>query len=278
MGVRIAVSTWSFHPELLSGKLTIEALLEFCRENHIDGLEVVDIDLIDISLEKLRDIKRQADAMGIEISCLSLEHDLSRYSAEARQDDVNKVLRWMSYAQALGVKLVRVFTGRDKVGVPYDQQAQWVYDGLTQLAAKAEELQIDLVLENHNNICKSADEILDVIEKIGSPRLFTCPDPYNYIWSNQEKRAIYKESIYDDIGKILPYAKNYHMKVTKVDDSGEDIYMDCGRWLNQMQEYGYEGYWTIEFSWPNREPEVDFLDEVGKAAKLLKKHLVLLGE
>ncbi|CCQ92645.1 hypothetical protein CULT_1040011 [[Clostridium] ultunense Esp] len=274
--MKIATSTWSFHPELLSGRLTFAQLIAFCREHGIEGIEIVDIDLIDVSLDKLIEIKRLADKNGIQISCLSLEHDLCRLSEEARRDDVRKVERWISYAKALNVDLVRVFTGWTKQGASPEEQDSWVIEGMRSLARKAEEAGVWLVLENHNDIRHAADDILDLIRQVGSPRLCTCPDPYNYAWSDKENQPIVSDRVYEETEKLLPLAKNTHMKITKFKEDGEEYYMDCGRILKLLRKYGYDGFWTIEFAWPRREGDFDFLEEVAKGAKLLRKYLNLV--
>ena len=54
--MKVASSTWSFHPWLQSGKITIRELIEKGKGLGLDGFEIVDIDLVDTSEKAMKEI------------------------------------------------------------------------------------------------------------------------------------------------------------------------------------------------------------------------------
>lgn len=269
----ISVSTWSAHDLLLSGKLSPEGFLLKMKEFGAQGIEIVDFDFADHSMDSIKNIKRLTDKHNMLITCMSIEHDLCQLTEEARQQDVDKVVEWMEISKAIGVRNVRVFTGWNKEGVPYEQQMEWVYEGLSKLYAKAEEMDLDLVLENHDDVCLKADEILAMRERVGSKYFYTCPDIFNYKKFAGKNIPVIDEESFSEIDKLLPIAKNAHIKICEaVNNNTEDKYLDVGRMVDMLKAVGYDGALALEFMWPYMSEDKDQIEEIGKAIQVMKHH------
>lgn len=270
--MKIASSTWSFHPWLTSGKITVEQLAQKGREMGLEGFEIVDIDLPDTSEKAIREIGKTMADNQMQISCVSLEHDLSQPSRELWNRDIDKVKRWMDYALILGTPKLRVFTGWQKPGMSYLQQVRLCEEGLSVLSQHAQSLGVTLTIENHNDICRFADELVPMIERIGSPNLKTNPDPFNFGWIEKEKTCRVNEMVYEQTRLMMPLAENIHFKFTRFDGDGNDIYMDVEKFMALFKEYGYDGWIAMEFMWPEREANVDLYGEIAKGARLIRKY------
>ena len=266
-----SVSTWSAHEWLLNKKMSFEDFCDLIRENGAEGVEIVDIDLYDTSLGQLIRMKEAARVRGLEITCMSLEHNLCRITAEARAQDVRRVKDWMDKAKALDVPRVRVFTGWALRWRPYPVEVEWVYTGLREIAAYAEEIGIDLVLENHNNICMSSSELQELFRCIDSPRLYTCPDIFNYAYFDDETGRIptIDEWSYDEIRPQLKMARNAHIKICEAVSDRQDKYMDVERMFAMLRDDGYDGPVALEFMWPILDDDKDFCTELAKAVRVV---------
>ena len=270
--MKIASSTWSFHPWLIDGRITIRELIEKGRSLGLDGFEVVDIDLVDTSPAAMKEIGKYIEANGMEISAMSLEHDLNQYTQGERDADVDKVLRWMDYACMLKVKTLRVFTGWQKPFMTYLQQVEYCKEGLRRIVKRAEENDIILALENHNDVCKWGDEIVPLIKEINSPNLRTCIDTFNFAYSDALQKCNITENAYKQAEMMLPYIQNAHIKLTAFQENGEDVNMDVGRLVKMFREHGYDDWWAIEFMWPSRDQYINIYEEIAKGTKLLRKY------
>lgn len=263
-----SVSTWSVHEFLLSGKLSYEDFVKKVKNLGTVGVEIVDIDFQDTSLEAMKKLKKISDENNVQITCMSIENDLCQLSEEDRQNEVEKVLRWMRTSKMLGVRNVRIFTGWHKPMIPYSEQIKWVYEGLATLSEKAKVLNLDLVLENHDDVCLGADEILAMFDRIGSKHLYTCPDVFNYKRMAGTNMPIIDDRSFEEIEKLLPLAKNVHVKICEaVKNNTEDKYLDIPRMISMLKSVNYDGPVALEFMWPylkntNKDPIEEFENAV----------------
>lgn len=271
----LSVSTWSAHEPLYSGKMSKEDFVKLLQRHGISGMEVVDIDFRDSSLESMKELQDIGKSYGVGITCMSLEHDLCQYTQKARKDDVDKVAGWMETAKKLEVKKVRVFTGWLKEGIPYHMQMKWVYEGMEKIIKRASDLDLDLVLENHDNVCFGADEILELIGDMRSESLYTCPDVFNYKTFAGPNVPLIGDWSYQEIEKLLPYAKNAHIKICKATKNNtEDVYLDIGRMRRLLEKYEYDGPVALEFMWPFLKKEEDHMEALENAIEVLKYQML----
>lgn len=269
--MKLSVSTWSAHEQLLNGTMSKEDFVELLHKHGMTGMEIVDIDFQDNSYESIKEMQELGKQYGIEITCMSLEHDLCQYTEEDRQEDISRVFAWMKIAKKLGVKNVRVFTGWLKEGVPYHMQMKWIYEGIKQIINKAEELELDLVLENHDNVCFGADEIIELIGDMNAECLYTCPDVFNYKTYTLSKEPLLDDWSYQEIEKLLPYAKNAHIKICRaIENNTRDPYVDIGRMKELLEKYEYCGPVALEFMWPFLDEKEDPTAELENAMEVLK--------
>ena len=268
-----SVSTWSAHEALLNGTLSMEDFLDRIKDNGARGIEIVDFDLLDASLPALEQIKREVGCRGMTITCMSLEHNLCLPTQEERDGDVARVMRWMEAAKRLDVRNVRVFTGWALSWMPYPIQMEWVYQGLCKLANHAETLDVDLVLENHNSVCLGSGEILDMFKRVGSSRLFTCPDVFNYKTFAGENIPVIDDWSFSEVKPLLRLARNAHIKVCEaVQNDTEDRYLDVGRMVRMLREAEYDGSLALEFMWPYLPAGRDPIVEMLKAVRVVAHH------
>lgn len=267
----LSVSTWSAHEQLYHGKMSKEDFVKLLYKHGVSGMEAVDIDFQDTSFESMKELQDIGRAYGVEITCMSLEHDLCRYTEEERRMDVDTVIRWMETAKKLNVRNVRVFTGWLKEGVPYHMQMKWIYEGIERIIKKAEEWDMNLVLENHDNVCFGADEIVELIGDMRSECLFTCPDVFNYKTFTASGTPLIGEWSYQEIGKLLPYAKNVHIKICRaIEGNTRDAYLDLERMQRLLKKYEYDGPVALEFMWPLLKAGEDSVAELENAIEVLK--------
>ena len=267
----LSVSTWSAHEQLYYGKMSKEDFVKLLHKHGVSGMEAVDIDFQDTSFESMKELQDIGRAYGVEITCMSLEHDLCRYTEEERRMDADRVIHWLETAKKLNVRNVRVFTGWLKEGVPYHMQMKWIYEGIERIIKKAEEWDLNLVLENHDNVCFGADEIVELIGDMRSDRLFTCPDVFNYKTFTKDGKPAIGDWSYEEIEKLLPYAKNAHIKICKaIENNTRDEYLDIGRMRKLLKKYEYGGPVVLEFMWPLLKEGADSTEALENAIEVLK--------
>ena len=160
-----------------------------------------------------------------------------------------------------------------KQGMTYLEQVKKCRDGLSLLAERAENLGVTLVLENHNDVCRFADELIPLIQEIGSPALKTNPDPFNFGRDDRTRTCLVNQMVFEQTRLMMPLAENIHFKLTKFREDGSDINMNVPVFMDLFREYDYDGWIAVEFMWPDREKDVDLYQEIRNGAALIRRSL-----
>ncbi len=118
-------------------------------------------------------LRARADELGVEIACLA---GYSDFTAGAEKPGIPSaeigaiyVAELARLARDLGCPRVRVFTGYERPGVPFDRQWGIVVEGLKRAARAAASYDVTLVVQNHHDIAVHPDALLWLIEEVNEP-------------------------------------------------------------------------------------------------------------
>nr|WP_311198867.1 sugar phosphate isomerase/epimerase family protein [Paenibacillus sp. YPD9-1] len=136
---------------------------------------------LESSEEELRDIKRLASDIGIELTSLASglywTYSLTSRNQAVREKALQIVKKQLEAAAVLGVDTILVVPGAvgvdfipDTEVVPYDEAYDLALEGLSRLASDAASLGVSIGIENvWNKFLLSPLEMRDFIDKIASP-------------------------------------------------------------------------------------------------------------
>ncbi|MEX2603583.1 MAG: TIM barrel protein, partial [Gracilimonas sp.] len=85
---------------------------------------------------------------------------------QKRKQAIENHFKWMDAAKYLGCHSIRA--DAHSTG-PWKEQVKLASEGVYKLAEKAEEIGVDLMLENHGGMSCNADWLVEVIEKVNHP-------------------------------------------------------------------------------------------------------------
>lgn len=109
---------------------------------------------------------------------------------------------------------------------------------LQEIIPEAERLDLPVVIENHWGISSRPQNIVQIVRKIKSEYLGTCPDFDNF------PRDVDR---YDGIKLLSHRALHVHAKSMKFDNRGEEKNIDYGRCMSILRQARYKGAVTIEY-------------------------------
>jgi len=134
------------------------------------------------------------------------------------------------------------FQLRSGGGVPNSQQLsvqkRQAVNALKQVSYVAQGKGVQLAIENHWGLSTYPEDILEVIERVGSPVLGTCPDFGNFPKDYDP---------YDGLEKLLPYAFHVHAKSYKFDAKGRETRLDYLRIARLLRDADYRGAISVEY-------------------------------
>lgn len=194
-------------------------------------------------------VTRHARAVGVSICGLGSYNDFSYVTDEEwRLANVQYVKDQLKLAADLQIPNVRVMTGYLVEGEPVDKLEQLVIDGFRECAPVAEEVGVNMSLENHSSVMATGEGILRLIEEVGSERLTTCPDPTNFVHGVLRDGATdeMREQVYAETARIAPRATESHIKFNGLAEDGTWVGIDPVRIFSIYRDVGYDGVVAIE--------------------------------
>jgi sugar phosphate isomerase/epimerase len=132
----------------------------------------------------------------------------------------------------------------------------WVLDGFRECSAHGERHGVVIAFQNHDELLKTADEVLALRERVGSP----------WFGLNVDVGSLRTADPYEEIARLAPYACTWQIK-EKLYRRGVEEKTDVRRVFGILREAGYRGYAPIETLGPGdpREKVRRFIGEVREA-------------
>jgi len=158
-------------------QLTLDQFLVKAKELGFTHVEVMakrpHLSPLDYDADARRKLKARLQELGLKIVCLAGYPDFTAGvekagipSAEIGAIYVGELAR---LARDLDIPLIRVFTGYERDGVPFDAQWGIVVQGLKLAAKKAAEHGVTLVVQNHHDIAIHPDAMRWLIQEVAEP-------------------------------------------------------------------------------------------------------------
>ncbi|TDB63998.1 sugar phosphate isomerase/epimerase family protein [Arundinibacter roseus] len=238
--LKLSCNLYSFNNPLRKGEMTLEEVFAFCSDvgfaavdptgYYFPGYPAVPSDAY------IFELKRTAFLLGLDISGTGIRTDFSVSDAQKRAADVELVRQWVEVAAKLDAPVLRVFAGK---GVPKGfsekEVLDWVVESLQQCVAYGEQHGVMIVLQNHNELLKTVDQVLYIRQKIDS----------KWLGINLDIGSLRAGDPYEGIARLAPYAYTWQIK-EKIYRTGKEEVPDLKRLMELIIKSGYRGYIPIE--------------------------------
>jgi L-ribulose-5-phosphate 3-epimerase len=251
--LRLGTSTysfWHFKPK----KVPIETVMQHAYEMGLDGVEILHGQMASEDNAYLRQLKRTAFGLGLDIYCLSIHQDFVSPHLKERETNIAHTLHCIDLAHELGVPCIRLNSGRWGTlqsfeelmthkgleppipGYTDDDAFDWIIAAIERCLPRAEERGVVLALENHWGLTRSAEGVKRIVEAVDSEWLKVTMDCGNFL-----------DDIYTNLEIIAPYTVLVHAKT----------YFGGGEWYTLNLDYvhiaailravGFTGYVSLEY-------------------------------
>lgn len=238
--LKISLNAFSFNNLLLSNKITIDDLLDFCAKTGIEGVDLTGYYFPGYpevpSDEYIYHVKKKAFRLGINLGCTGVRNDFTWADPEKRKAEKKLVKDWIVVAQKLGAPGLRIFAGTlSKKEYPWEERAQWIADDIRECADFGQDHGIMLAYQNHYDFAKTADEVERLIKLIG----------HEWVGLMLDVGSYHSPDPYKDIAATAKYAITWQMK-EKVFVNDIQVESDYVRIIEIVKSCGYRGYLPLE--------------------------------
>jgi sugar phosphate isomerase/epimerase len=243
--LKTSLNAYSFNQALsdhLAGRgkgMTLFELLDFCAEHNLDAIDPtgyyfpgyprVPADAY------LNDFKRRAFVRGLDISGTGVRNNFAAPDRAKRAADVQHVKEWIEVAARLGAPVIRVFAGPEPAGHSWEQAAEWLVEALKQCVEHGRRYGVLVGIQNHGDMLKSADQVLQVVKMVDSEWFGVVVDIGYFLTADP----------YQDIARVLTHAVNWQIKEQMGSKAGK-VRPDLRKLVRLIREGGYRGYLPIE--------------------------------
>ena len=238
--LKLCLNAFSFNRELLSGRMTMDDVIDFCALHEIDGVDMTGYYFSGYpevpSDEVIYKLKRHAFVNGVTISGTGVRNDFSLSDPTSRKGHMDLVKGWTDVAAKLGADVVRVFSGRQiAAGSTYEKTLEWMIPAFKECAAYGQERGVIIGLQHHDDFLKTADQTIEVVEAVNSPWFSVILDV----------GSLRQHDVYDEIEKLVPYAATWQVK-EEVWFGEKAVPIDLRRLKAVIDKTGYRGFLPIE--------------------------------
>lgn len=270
--IKLSVNGWSYYVPLYKhingeeGGMSLFDMLEEAARLDLDAVDPTGYffpgypEVPETSF--INKFKKRAFQLGLDISGTGIRNDFANPDKEKRLADIELAKKWIEAAAEMGAPVLRVFAGKQPEGYTWDETAEWMAEALSICAYHGARNGVVIGVQNHGDMLKSADEVLRILEMVGSEWLGTIVDTGFFL----------TEDPYADIEKVIPYAVNWQVKKLLSDRKGPEI--DMKKLVKIIRASEYRGYVPVEtLPTPGKEDEYDALAEVPVLLQKLRKAL-----
>lgn len=250
--------------------LTVDEFLLKAKELGYDGVMLMakrpHLSLVDYDKAARKKLKNRMEELGLTLVGLAGYSDftagIDKPGIPHTEIQAAYIGQLAELASDLGTKMIRIFTGYERPGVPYDKQYAMVVEGITLAAKEAAKYGVTLVVQNHHDIALHHDAMYWMLKEINLPNVMAGWDA----WS-PTLEGLSKEEIRQSVFKMKPFIVNtiaadyvtmpryrYENHLTnyvadkpvmRATAMGEGI-IDYDTFIGALKEIGYQGYLVYE--------------------------------
>jgi len=232
--LKTSICAYSYREQLQSGSMKYDDVIRLAADLGVDGAELTTYWFPDTSDSFLFPLRRFAYRQAVDIHGIGIRTNMCRPTPELQAAEAANVQQWITVAEKLGARYVRVFGGRVPKDATEDQAVGWAVETLRRCAGIAAERGMILGIEDDGGITLTAARVVEMVRKVDSPWLGINLDVGNF-----------RDNAYRQIEICLPYAVNVHFK-PEVMEGGKRQPADWER-LVRMFAPVYRGYLSLEY-------------------------------
>ena len=264
MSFKISLAEWSLHRALNSKEIDHLDFADIAKNDFsINAIEYVNSFFFNHAKDNayLIEMKNRADDHGVKSLLIMCDNEgnLGEPEEKKRIQAVQNHYKWAEAAKFLGCHSIRV--NARSFGT-YDEQIKLAADGLRRLVEFGDNIEINIIVENHGGLSSNGEWLSSVMKEVNHPRIGTLPDFGNFRIENDNWYDRYK-----GMKELMPYAKAVSAKSHEFDKNGDETGSDYYRMMDIVLENGYNGYVGIEYEGSKHSE----MEGIRLTNKLLKK-------
>jgi sugar phosphate isomerase/epimerase len=276
LGVKIMSWKLALHTVSYAGAwrgqafLPIEKVLDKVKELGFDGIMLMakrpHVSPLDYDSNDRKKLRKRIEKLKLEIACLAGYVDftagIERPMAPMLEIHALYIRALAQLASDLGASVIRIFTGFEREGVPFDKHWEACAQGLKLAARQAAEFDVTLAVQNHHDVAVHHDAMSWMLEEVNEPNCKAAFDAWAPALQGLESEGL-KEAVRAmapfmvhttaaDYMKLPRYTYEqtctnftHHQDAIRAVPMGTG-FVDYPSFFSTLEEVGYEGWVAYE--------------------------------
>jgi len=254
--------------------LSLPDVLKKARELGYPAVEIMGkrphLSVVDYTVDDVRALRKTADDLQLDVATIAAYTNFTGglESPEVPFVEVQLayIKRLSEFAEILGAKIIRVFTGYFSERIPYNAQWNLCVEAVREAAELASNHGVIIGVQNHHDIGVSVESYEDFLDDVDHPNCRAMFDAWSpalqdadlYYWARRlASRAVQttvadyvKHPRWHAVGPLSNYQRLLPDAVRAV-PMGEG-FIDYPAFFRGLREGGFDGYVAYEMCWPLR--------------------------
>lgn len=238
--LKLSLNAYSFNALLRKGEMDLFQLADFCAQHNLDAIDPTGYYFPGYPSvpddEYIYRFKRMTMLQGLDISGTGVRNSFTRPEKTERESDLEHIKQWIVVASKMGTGIIRLFAGKNiPQGYSQEQGYEWVVEGLSQAANFGKQHGVMIAMQNHNDIIKTSDHIIEIMKMAN----------HDWLGLHLDIGSLREGDPYEEIKKAVPYAITWQIKEL-VYFNGKPQKTDLKKVFQIASEAGYRGYLPLE--------------------------------
>ena len=266
MALKTCITNYSFARSLRGGQMNVEGFCDFCGKAGFEGVDLISYFWKDKDAE-MKALPKWLGRNKLKLAGYGTRSNFLSHKPEEIEQSFENIRVAIDDARRIGSKMCRVFGGTSLDGWTMDGALRQMVESFKKLTPQAEKAGVILTVENHGGYPATADEVIAVIQGVGSPCFASLLDTGNFFGVKDEDPLAAAK-------KLAPWVKHVHVKdmlkfpvgsgkghkPARADYEIQACTIGTGIVENKaifaaLQAAGYDGYLSIEAEGPETEDE-----------------------
>lgn len=250
--------------------LSVDEFLVKAKELGYEGVMLVakrpHVSPHDYDKEARKQLKERIESLGLTLVALAGYTDFTAGIDKPGIPNAEIQAAWVGelaeLAKDLGTDMVRIFTGYERPGIPYDKQYAEVVSGLKMAGKSAAEHGVTLAVQNHHDIALHHDAMYWLLNEVNMPNVMAGWDAWSPVLEGLSRQEL-RESIlkmkpfivntiaadyalhprYSYVNQLTNYKTE--QPVMRAVPMGQGM-IDYTVWFDTLKEIGYQGWIVYE--------------------------------
>ncbi|WP_256761116.1 sugar phosphate isomerase/epimerase [Cohnella sp. WQ 127256] len=261
--MKIGISTYCFWQDIQAGKIDIIQAIGEIANMGGEHVEIVPLGFdLAANPELIEAIKTKAADVGLDISNYAIGANFAGLDDQAYEQEIDRVMREVDIAAALGVKLMRhdVANSDDKSIRQFMKDLPKLAEACRRIADYAAQYGITTSVENHGYYIQASDRVQALVNEVNRDNFRTTLDIGNFVCVDENPVVAVRNNI--SYASIVHF-KDFYIRSAAL-DPGEGWFQSTGgtylrgaivgqgdldirSTLQIVRNSGFDGYISIEF-------------------------------